>query len=127
LAEKHLTISGEIAASCTNNFLTKSAAKLNLEPTSERGTMRRSKRLTAFLILVLLLSTFAAVLHHHDTAADDHDCSICLVRHHQHAAGQKTVAFDGVPYFTETIYSAPASVITKKIFVSSLKNRAPPA
>jgi hypothetical protein len=89
--------------------------------------MRRSKRLTAFLILVLLLSTFAAVLHHHDTAADDHDCSICLVRHHQHAAGQKTVAFDGVPYFTETIYSAPASVITKKIFVSSLKNRAPPA
>ena len=89
--------------------------------------MRRSKRLTAFLILVLLLSTFAAVLHHHDTAADDHDCSICLVRHHQHAAGQKTVAFDGVPHFTVAIYAAPAPVIAEKTFTSSQSNRAPPA
>jgi len=89
--------------------------------------MHRPKRLTVFLILALLLSTFAAVLHHHDTAADDHDCSICLVRHHQHATGQKTVAFDGVPNFTKTIYSAPALFIAEKIFVSSLKDRAPPA
>jgi len=89
--------------------------------------MRRSKRLTAFLILVLLLSTFVAVVHHHDTTADDHDCPICLVRHHQHATGQKAVAFDSVPHFTKTIYSAPALFITGKIFVSSLKDRAPPA
>lgn len=89
--------------------------------------MKRSTRFTAFLILVLLFSTFATVLHHHDNPADDHGCPTCLVSRHQYATIQSSVAFDGVPCFTETTYVASALVITEKLFVSCLNNRAPPA
>jgi hypothetical protein len=89
--------------------------------------MRRSKRFTAFLILVLLLSTFVAVPHHHDNTADDHDCPICLVSHHQHATGQTIVAFDCVPFFFETVYATSAPVIVEKTFTSFQSDRAPPA
>ena len=89
--------------------------------------MRRSKRFTAFFILVLLLSTFVAVPHHHDNTADDHDCPICLVSNHQHATGQTIVAFDSVPFFFETAYVSSALIIVEKIFTSFQSDRAPPA
>jgi hypothetical protein len=89
--------------------------------------MNWHKRFTALLILVLLLSTFVAVFHHHDNSAADHDCPICLVSHHQHATGQTTIAFDGVPFFLETIYITSAPLIIEKIFTSFQSNRAPPA
>jgi hypothetical protein len=68
-----------------------------------------------------------AATHHHENTADDHDCAICLVSHHQHATSQSSVAFDGIPSFRETTYSAPAPVITERIFISFLNTRAPPA
>jgi hypothetical protein len=89
--------------------------------------MNWRKRFTAFLILALLLSTFVAVPHHHDNTADDHDCPICLVSHHQHATGQTIVAFDGVPFSLKTIYVTSAPVVAEKIFTSSQSDRAPPA
>ncbi len=85
------------------------------------------KRFTAFLILLLLVSTFVAVPHYHDNTADDHDCPICLVCHHQHATSQSTVTFDGVPFVAEAMYAVPASTITENIFIALLSNRAPPA
>ena len=89
--------------------------------------MNWHKRSTVFLILLLLLSTFVAVSHHHENTADDHDCPICLVIHHQPATDQTTVAFDGTPFFLETkdVTSAPA--IVEKIVTSFQSNRAPPA
>jgi hypothetical protein len=86
------------------------------------------KRIPAFIILFLLVSTFAVAMHHHeDTADDHHDCPTCLVSHHQQATSQSTVAFDGVPFITESIYTAFAPVLAEKIFISCLNNRAPPA
>ena len=85
------------------------------------------KRITTFLILFLLLSTFVVVSHHHDNAADDHDCPICLVSHHQRATSQSTVAFDAIPFTAETTVAFPASDLIEQIVVSLLKNRAPPA
>jgi len=89
--------------------------------------MRWYKKVIAFSILLLLVSTFAVALHHHENAADNHNCPICLVSHHQQAASRATVAFDGIPFITETIYSAPAPEITELTFISLLANRAPPA
>jgi hypothetical protein len=89
--------------------------------------MRQSKRLTAFLILVLLVSAFVAAPHHHDNTAGDHDCPICLVSHHLQAASQSTVAFDVTPFITETTFASPATDLIEQIVVSLLKNRAPPA
>lgn len=86
------------------------------------------KRFTAFIILLLLVSTLVVVTHHHeDTAADHHDCAICLVSHHQQATSESTVAFDGVPFITESSYAAFAPVLAEKIFIACLNNRAPPA
>jgi hypothetical protein len=67
------------------------------------------------------------VFHHHDNAADDHDCPICLVSNHQHATGQATIAFDGVPFFLKTPYSTSSSAAAEKTFTSSQSDRAPPA
>jgi hypothetical protein len=89
--------------------------------------MVRHKHFTAFLILLLLLSTFAAVVHHHDNTADNHDCPICLVSHHQQATSQTTVAFDATPFIIEKTVALPASALIEQIVVSLLKNRAPPA
>lgn len=88
--------------------------------------MAWQRRFSVFLILLLLLSTFAAVGHHHDNTADDHDCPICLVTHHQQAASQSTVAFDGTPFIAEAIYNSPAQDLVEQIVVLLLKNRAPP-
>lgn len=85
------------------------------------------KRFTAFIILLLLFSTFVVATHHHEDTADDHDCPICLVSHHQQATSQSTVAFDGVPFITESSYAAFAPVLAEKIFIACLNNRAPPA
>jgi hypothetical protein len=85
------------------------------------------KRVNIFLILFFLSSTFVAVPHHHDNTVDDHDCPICLVSHHQLATGQTIVAFDGVPFFSETTYVTSAPVVVKKIFTSLQSDRAPPA
>jgi hypothetical protein len=85
------------------------------------------RRLTVLFILLLLLSTFAAALHHHDNAAEIHDCPICLVSHHQYAAGLSTAALDDAPFITETIYAVPAQVLAEQLFISLLSNRAPPA
>jgi hypothetical protein len=85
------------------------------------------KRFTAFVILFLLLSTFVAAVHHHDNTANDHDCPICLVSQHQHATSQTAIAFDGVPFFLETLYVTSAPVIIEKIFTSFQSDRAPPA
>jgi hypothetical protein len=93
----------------------------------ERGTINLHRRFTVLLAALLLVSAFVAATHHHENRADDHDCPICLVSHHQHATGQSSVAFDGIPCFSETIYSAPATVVTERIFISFLKSRAPPA
>ncbi len=89
--------------------------------------MRWYKRIIVFLLPLLLVSTLVSVLHRHENTADYHDCPICLVSHHQQATGMTTVAFDGVPFITETRYSAPVLEITEQIFVSLLTNRAPPA
>ncbi|HXY54156.1 MAG TPA: hypothetical protein VEM40_05720 [Nitrospirota bacterium] len=89
--------------------------------------MRWYKQVIAFLILVLLVSVVAAALHHHENTADNHDCPVCLVSYHQQAASRATVAFDGIPFITETVYSAPAPEITEQTFISLLANRAPPA
>lgn len=89
--------------------------------------MFRFKRLTAFLILLLLLSTFVAVSHHHDNTADNHDCLICLVSHHQQATSQSMVAFDATPFITETTFSFPSTDLVEQIVISLLKSRAPPA
>ena len=89
--------------------------------------MNWHKRFTSLLILVLLLSTFVVVFHHHDNTTNEHDCPICLVSHHQHATGQTTVAFDGVPYFLETLYVNSAPLIVEKTLNSFQSNRAPPA
>ena len=85
------------------------------------------KQVIAFLILLLLLSTLAVALHHHENAADDHNCPVCLASYHQQAAGRATVAFDGIPFITETAYSVPAPEIPEQTFISLLANRAPPA
>ena len=84
------------------------------------------RQFVAFFISLLLVSTFVAALHHHESASDDHDCPICLVSHQQ-AASQAAVAFDGVPFITETAYSTPTPGIAEQTFVFLLSNRAPPA
>ena len=89
--------------------------------------MALRKGFTALFILLLLLSTFVAIFHHHDNTEDDHDCPICLVIHRQHASGQTTIAFDGVPFSIETIYIVSALVIAAQIVLSSQGSRAPPA
>lgn len=89
--------------------------------------MNRHRRFTAVLILLLLVSTFVAALHSHENTADDHDCPICVVSNHQHAASQTAVSFDGVPFFLESINVASVPVIAKKIFTSFRSDRAPPA
>jgi hypothetical protein len=89
--------------------------------------MRRSKRFTGFLILIFLLSTFVVVSHHHENTADDHDCPICVASNHQSATGSSIIAFDSVPYFTETTVVALSPVFTDNLFSYSLRNRAPPA
>ncbi len=88
--------------------------------------MRWYKQVIVFLILLLLVATFAAALHHHENTANDHNCPVCFVSYHQ-AASRATVAFDGIPFITEAIYSAPAPQITEQTLVSVLANRAPPA
>ena len=85
------------------------------------------KRFTVFLIFLVLVSTFVAMVHHHDNTADDHDCPICLVSHHQQATSQSTVAFDASPFITETTFASPASDLIEQIVISLLKSRAPPA
>jgi hypothetical protein len=85
------------------------------------------KHFTAIFILLILVSTFVAVAHHHDNTVDDHDCPICLVSHHQYATGQTVVAFDGVPFFSETAYVISASIVVENIFTSFQSDRAPPA
>ncbi len=84
------------------------------------------KRFSVFLILLLLASTFVAVGHHHDNTADDHDCPICLVSHHQQATSQTAAAFDGIPFIAETACASPATDPVEQIVVSLLQNRAPP-
>jgi hypothetical protein len=88
--------------------------------------MSRFKRFTFFLILLFLVSSFAATAHHHDGAADDHDCPICVVSLHQQATSQSPVAFDGIPFITETTVASPATDLVDHVVISLLKNRAPP-
>jgi hypothetical protein len=88
--------------------------------------MNCRKLFTAFLILFLLSSTFVAVLHHHANTIDDHDCPICLISHHEKATVHTINAFDGVPFFVETIYITSAPAIADRIFTSFQSNRAPP-
>jgi hypothetical protein len=85
------------------------------------------KRFTVFLILFVLVSTVVAVVHRHDNTADDHDCPICLVSHHQQATSQSAGAFDASPFITETTVASPVSDLIEQIVVSLFKNRAPPA
>jgi hypothetical protein len=73
------------------------------------------------------VSTLGAVVHHHNDAADNHDCPICLVSHHQQATSQSTSAFDATPFITEKTVALPTSDLIEQIVVSLLKNRAPPA
>lgn len=89
--------------------------------------MNWHRRFTAILILLLLVSAFVAVFHHHADTADDRDCPICLVSHHQYASGQTIAAWDGVPFSLETRCVIFDPVITEKIFTSSRSGRAPPA
>ncbi len=84
------------------------------------------KRFSVLFILRLLVSTFVAVGHHHDNTADDHDCPICLVSHHQQATGQATVAFDATPFVTGTTYAIPAAALVEQTVISLFQNRAPP-
>lgn len=88
--------------------------------------MRRSKRFAAFLILVLLLSTFVAAPHFHEDMDDHDDCPICVASNHQSATGPAIIAFDSVPYCTETTVVAPSPFFTDNLFSYSLRNRAPP-
>ena len=85
-----------------------------------------NKRFTVFLILLLLASTFVVVSHHHENTADDHDCPICVTSNHQSASGPSIIAFDSVPYFTETTVVAPSPVFNDTFSSYSLNNRAPP-
>jgi hypothetical protein len=93
----------------------------------ERGNINLHRRFIVSLVTLLLVSAFVATFHHHENTADDHDCPICLVSHHQHATSQSSVAFDGIPCILETTYAAPAPIITERIFISFLNTRAPPA
>jgi hypothetical protein len=85
-----------------------------------------NRRFSFLLILLLLVSTFVSVVHHHDNIADNHDCPICLVSHHQQATSQSTSAFDGTPFITETTYASPVENLVEQVIVSLFKNRAPP-
>jgi hypothetical protein len=89
--------------------------------------MRRFKQLIVFLIVLLLVSTVATALHHHDNIADNHNCPVCLIGNHQQAASRATIAFDGIPFITESIYSAPPQEIADQTVISLLASRAPPA
>jgi hypothetical protein len=89
--------------------------------------MKKRHRFTALLILLLLLSTVVAVAHHHENTADDHDCPICVVSHHQVATSQPAVAFNGVPCLLETTFVPLSSRFSENLFVESLNNRGPPA
>jgi hypothetical protein len=84
-------------------------------------------RYTALLILLLLVSTFVAASHYHENTADDHDCPICVVSHHQTATSQSTAAFEGGPCFFETTFVPLSLVFSENLFVESLNNRGPPA
>jgi hypothetical protein len=89
--------------------------------------MNRRQRFTTFLILLLLLSAFVAAPHFHENTADNHDCPICVVSHHQTAANQSAAASDVVPCIIETTFVPTASFFTENIFADSLNNRGPPA
>lgn len=89
--------------------------------------MNKRSQFTIFLILLLIFSTFVALPHHHVNTADDHDCPLCIASHHLPATSHSAVDSDSVPCFTETTFVAPAPVITEKILISFLNNRAPPA
>jgi hypothetical protein len=93
----------------------------------ERGTLGCYRRFTVYLIPLLLLSTLVAVSHHHDNAVADHDCPVCIAINHQTATGPLAVAFDGIPFFTETRLDvfAPAIIDTFSFF--SRSTRGPPA
>ncbi len=93
----------------------------------EKSIMSRYHRISVFLILLLLFSTFVAVPHYHVDTADHDDCPICLVSNHQQATTQSAVAFDGVPWFTETTVVVSSPVFTENLFSFSRNNRAPPA
>jgi len=85
-----------------------------------------NKRITVFFILLYLVSAFVVVSHHHENTKDDHDCPICIASNHLSATSQWTVAFDSVPFFTETTIVAPSPFFTATLSSYSLKNRAPP-
>jgi hypothetical protein len=107
-------------------YLDKFVGKVYSEPAHERGSMVWNKRITVFLILLFLVSTVVAASHHHENTADDHECPICIASNHLAATSQWVVAFDSVPYFTETTVVAPSSVLADTLFSTSRRNRAPP-
>lgn len=89
--------------------------------------MNRRRRFATVLIALLLLSAFVAAPHSHENTADDHDCPICVVSHHQSATDQSTAAFSVAPCFIETAVVSASSVFKETLFVDSLSNRGPPA
>jgi hypothetical protein len=118
---------GGVLSRDRKQFIDKAALAAYYTLTCERVGMKGRKRFTVFFILLLVLSTFVAVSHHHENTADDHDCPICVVSHHQPATGQSTVAFEGAPCFTEAALIAPSSVFTDNLLFFSLSTRGPPA
>jgi len=87
----------------------------------------RRNQFSIFLILLLIFSTFVALPHHHVNTADNRDCPICVVSHHQPATSHSFSAIDGVPCFTETTFVASVPALTDKLFFFSLSTRGPPA